>query len=83
MENYIVYMKKNNPLSNFKYLDYGAMVMERGILKLINKESFDLSLIQERLTRSNDVNFIEVFQPFVEIGSPQTLNNAKKILNND
>lgn len=75
--------EKNNRLSSFKYVDYGAMVMEREILQLINKDSFDLSLIQERLTRSNDVNFIEVFQPFVEIGSPQTLNYAKKILHND
>ena len=78
MDNYHCRYEKNNRLSSFKYVDYGAMVMEREILQLINKDSFDLSLIQERLTKSNDVNFIEVFQPFVEMGSPQTLNYAKK-----
>ena len=74
---------KKNPNINSNYIDYGAMACQKRVFEEFDSKFIDLSDIQKKLTVSGQASFFEIFSPFIEIGTPQSLNSAKHILKND
>jgi len=77
-----IYNKKNPP-SHSNYIDYGAMACKKSVFNIKENKFVDLSDIQQKLTASRQASFYEVTAPFIEIGNPKALRDAKKILKND
>ena len=75
-----IYSKKSE-LKDANFIDYGALVFKRSVFEKKFKNKFQLSEIQEHLTKSYQSEFLEVFYPYLEIGTPQSYNEATKKLN--
>ena len=75
-----VLYNKDNPPKNSNFIDYGAMVFQRKIFENINEQKFDLSKIQQKTTHDGNANSFLVYNPYIEIGTPEALNKAKKLL---
>lgn len=71
-----VYNKKNPP-KNANFIDYGALVFDKEIFKMINRRTFDLSDLQEEFTLENKSNFYMVDTKYIEIGTPSSFEKAK------
>lgn len=64
---------KKNPLPAMRHIDYGVGVYERAVFARERREAFDLSDVQNALSRAGKLAHCEVTNRFYEIGSPETL----------
>ncbi len=71
---------KHKPPKNANFIDYGAMVFQREIFENINEQKFDLCKIQQKTTYNGNANSFVVCNPYIEIGTPESLNKANKLL---
>jgi hypothetical protein len=79
--NKIIYYKKNSNDKNFKYIDYGLIVLKKDVLQdfLINKK-FDLNIIIKYLIKHQAIEAYIVKKKFYHIGSIEGIKDMKKIL---
>ena len=77
-DNRIFYNKKNpHPLS--EYIDYGLSIFEKNHFNNIDNH-FDLSLIQEKYSKLESLQFFEAKQRFYEIGSFKGIEEIRMII---
>ena len=70
--------KKFKKKGNF--IDYGANVFNKRIFMENLPKKFDLSFIQNYLTKTDDCSFYEVSNRFIEIGNRKSLLEAKTLI---
>ncbi len=71
---------KLNPPEDSNYIDYGAIVFNKSIFESEEKNKFDLSVIQNKLTLNNQTYFYEADKPYIEIGTPDSFRKASAVL---
>lgn len=80
-EGQILQYEKKNPSPDMKHIDYGLAVLRKEALEEISVgETFDLSLLYERLINRGEMLGYEVFQRFYEIGSREGLQETREYL---
>jgi len=72
------YYNKEAPLPSSSFVDYGALCLSKDYLMHLEHLGPDLSAIQEYASRSFDCGFFEVENPFIEIGTPESLLKAQE-----
>tara|TARA_B100000212_G_scaffold206030_1_gene155448 strand:- start:111 stop:812 length:702 start_codon:yes stop_codon:yes gene_type:complete len=75
-----IYNKKNPPL-NANYIDYGSLACKKEIFNKKAEKIFDLSDMQEEFSKRNLIYFHEVYEKYIEIGTPFSYEKAKLKLN--
>ncbi|GHV89646.1 nucleotidyltransferase [Spirochaetia bacterium] len=72
---------KTNKIAEMNYIDYGLGILERSIFSPYQDGAiFDLAEIYEKLSDEEQLLGYEVFKRFYEIGSPDGLQDLRKIL---
>jgi NDP-sugar pyrophosphorylase family protein len=72
---------KRNPEPDMRHIDYGLGVLTpRAFDALAGVEAFDLADVYERLLSAGDLAGFEVFERFYEIGSPEGLDETRRLL---
>lgn len=70
----IVLYDKHNPDSRMNYIDYGVGMFEKQLFQeIVPETSFDVAVIQTRLSTEGKMTGQEVTNRFYEIGSPASL----------
>jgi len=64
---------KRSPLPEMDYIDYGVNVFSRSLFEEAAEEKFDLSDLQNLLSREGRLSCCETERRFYEIGSPESL----------
>lgn len=64
---------KRNPTPDMDYVDYGVSMFERSLFLDAPEGPFDIALLQNALSVSNQLASCEVTRRFYEIGSPESL----------
>ena len=72
---------KLNPPFNANYIDYGAIVFKKELFDKIEKDIFDLSEIQAKLSKQKKAKYFETDYPYTEIGNPRSFREALDKLN--
>ena len=70
--------KKFKKIGN--YIDYGANVFKKSIFMEDLPRKFDLSIIQNHLTKTDNCSFYEVSNRFIEIGNKASLLEAQSLI---
>ena len=79
LENKKIFYNKQNPHPNAQYIDYGLSVFSPSEF-LNTKDSFDLSEIQESLSKKEMLSYYVAKKRFYEIGTPKSLNETRNYL---
>lgn len=75
-----IYYNKTKPHSDSEYIDYGLSILENHHFRSMDNH-FDLSLIQEKYSKLECLQFFEAKQRFYEIGSLQGLEETEALIN--
>ena len=74
-----VYNKKT-PHQKANFIDYGAIAFKKFLFEREAKVKFDLSELQHSLSINSRSSFFEVFNKYIEIGTPKSFNEALNFL---
>jgi NDP-sugar pyrophosphorylase family protein len=77
----ILSYKKNADNKNFKFIDYGLLVMKKESLnKFLDKKKFDLSIVIDHLIKSNKIGACKISKKFYHIGSLEGIEEIRSLL---
>lgn len=80
--NELISYEKNSNNNNYKYIDYGLIVLKKDVLQYFFKNKrFDLNVIIKFLIKHKDIAVYKVKKKFYHIGSLQGIREIKKIIN--
>jgi NDP-sugar pyrophosphorylase family protein len=71
---------KQNRSASMRYIDYGVQLLRREAFDTVRAGRFDLSDLYRDLVARNEMIGYEVFNRFYEIGTPQSLEEARRHL---
>lgn len=75
---------KRNPQSGWRYIDYGFLALRRrAIEKFPEDQSFDLAIPLGDLSKQGELLGFEINERFWEIGSPDALEDFRRVFQSD
>ena len=82
-KNTIIAYKKNSIIKDFKFIDYGLIILKKNVLlsfkKNLKTNKFDLNRIIKNLIINNNLSNYNVDNQFYTIGTPKDIKAIKKI----
>jgi len=82
-KNTIIAYKKNSIIKDFKFIDYGLIILKKNVLlsfkKKLKTNKFDLNRIIKSLITNYNLSNYKVDNQFYTIGTPQDIKAIKKI----